>query len=74
MIWQESLLEGNYEHFDENEEENKLIYTEIYQEYTTTIEDFIVEQLKERIENFCMKDFLKGNSFVAKKKDLTKKV
>jgi hypothetical protein len=28
---QESLLEGNYEHFDENVEENKLIYTEIYQ-------------------------------------------
>jgi hypothetical protein len=25
------LLEGNYEHFDENVEENKLIYTEIYQ-------------------------------------------
>jgi hypothetical protein len=24
-------LEGNYEHFDENLEENKLIYTEIYQ-------------------------------------------
>ncbi len=25
------MLEGNYEHFDENVEENKLIYTEIYQ-------------------------------------------
>ena len=54
------LLEGNYEHFDENVEENKLIYTEIYDEYTKTVEEFIEEQLKQRIENFSMKDFLKG--------------
>ena len=37
-----------------------MIYTEIYQEYTKTVEDFIEEQLQKRIENFCMKDFLKG--------------
>ena len=54
------LLESNYEHFDENVEENKLIYTEIYDEYTKTVEEFIEEQLKQRIENFSMKDFLKG--------------
>ena len=54
------LLESNYEHFVENVEENKLIYTEIYDEYTKTVEEFIEEQLKQRIENFSMKDFLKG--------------
>ena len=59
------MLENNFEHFDENVEENKLIYTEIYQEYTKTVEDFIEEQLQKRIENFCMKDFLKGERLLS---------
>ncbi len=56
------MLESNYEHFDERIEENKLIYTEIYQEYTKVVEEFIEEQLKRRIENFDMKEFLAGTT------------
>lgn len=55
---QESLLEANYHHFDTDKEENKLIYTSIFENYTTTVEEFIEKQLEQRIEHFCMKDFI----------------
>lgn len=41
-----------------NEEENKIIYMEIFNEYTTKIEDFIMSNLKKRAANFDMNAFL----------------
>mgnify|MGYP002042081990 CR=1 FL=1 len=31
-----------------------------FQEYTKMLEEFIEGELEQRIENFCMKDFIKG--------------
>ena len=45
--------------FDETSEENKLVYTEIYQLYTNSVEDYIKTELEKRISNFVMKDFIK---------------
>lgn len=41
-----------------NEEENKIIYMEIFNEYTTKIEDFIMSNLNKRAANFDMNAFL----------------
>ena len=32
----------------------------LFQEYTKMLEEFIEGELEQRIENFCMKDFIKG--------------
>ena len=37
--------------FDETSEENKLVYTEIYQLYTNSVEDYIKTELEKRISN-----------------------
>ena len=58
---QESFLEKHYQEFEIDAEENKLIYTEIFKDYTKTVEEFIEKELELRIENFSMKDFIKGN-------------
>lgn len=57
---QESFLEKHYHHFEIGTEENKLIYMEIFQDYTKAVEEFIEKELEQRIENFNMKDFIKG--------------
>ncbi|XP_040573958.1 ADP-ribosylation factor-like protein 2-binding protein isoform X2 [Lepeophtheirus salmonis] len=43
---QQTLLDKHYIHFDENLEENKFIYTEIFEEYTSRVETFIETELK----------------------------
>ena len=52
---QEELLRSHCDEFDETSEENKLIYTEIYQNYTKSVEEFIETELDKRIQNFNMK-------------------
>merc|ERR1711971_1302112 len=54
---QRELLEKYHQHFDSSEE-NKLIYTEIFETYTTRIEQFIEAKLATRFENFSMETFL----------------
>merc|ERR1712029_282972 len=56
---QEELLRSHCDEFDETSEENKLVYTDIYQLYTNSVEEFIQAQLEKRIHNFSMKDFIK---------------
>ncbi|XP_055588300.1 ADP-ribosylation factor-like protein 2-binding protein [Uranotaenia lowii] len=47
-----------YYNFFDREDENKIIYTEIYQKYTSLIETFIVESLNERmLDSFDMDRF-----------------
>ena len=51
-------MEKYYKEFDESEE-NKLIYMDIFNEYTTTIEAFIVDNLNQCMDEFDMDIFLK---------------
>jgi len=39
-------------------EENKLVYTTIFNSYTNKIEAYINQQLIERVENFSMERFI----------------
>ena len=39
-------------------EENKLVYTTIFNEYTQTIEAFINQKLGEMVDNFSMERFI----------------
>lgn len=39
-------------------EENKLVYTTIFNSYTNTIEAYINQQLEQRVENFSMERFI----------------
>lgn len=39
-------------------EENKLVYTSIFQKYTATIESYINEKLTEMVDNFSMERFI----------------
>merc|ERR1712226_1544377 len=54
---QNNMLEKYFHHFD-NSEENKLIYTDIYNEYTTQIEKHIEAELVQKIPDFKMDEFL----------------
>lgn len=56
---QESLLKENCDEFDETSEENKLIYTDIYNTYTKAVEDYIERELVARVPGFDMKEFIK---------------
>lgn len=50
-------MEKSYKHFEDNDE-NKLIYTTIHKDYTNLIEKYLETQLKKKIENFSMKEFM----------------
>merc|ERR1712241_445445 len=52
------LLEQYHHHFEDTEE-NKLVYTEVFQMYTTEIEEFITTELSQRFHDFCMERFLR---------------
>lgn len=54
---QNEFLERNYKLFTEDEE-NKICYTEIFNEYTTIIETFIVDHLKASVSDEEMNRFL----------------
>lgn len=43
-------------HFEKNED-NKLIYTEIFQKYQDTIEKLIMDELKLRVPDFSITEF-----------------
>ncbi|XP_065828480.1 ADP-ribosylation factor-like protein 2-binding protein [Oscarella lobularis] len=53
------FLERHCHHFDD-EEENKLIYTEIFKEYTETLEKCLEDELVRRMPDFKMSEFLKA--------------
>ena len=55
---QNNFFKEHCNEFEENEE-NKLIYTEVFQKYKQTIESYIEDKLKEVIKGFNMTDFLK---------------
>ncbi|XP_044266553.1 ADP-ribosylation factor-like protein 2-binding protein [Tribolium madens] len=50
------FMEEYWKEFEENEE-NKLIYTEIFKKYVETIEKFLESELKKKIPNFSMLEF-----------------
>ena len=52
-----TLLEDHYHHF-ETGEENKLVYTTVFEEYTDAIEKLIESELERRIAGFDMEAFL----------------
>ncbi len=64
-----SLLERHCHTFDGNgdgdgdddagESENKLEYTEVFGEYTSSVEDFIESELGRRLDGFDMRSFLR---------------
>lgn len=54
---QQSFMEKYYLEFDDSEE-NKLIYTPIFNEYVDLLEKHLEHQLMERIPGFNMNDFI----------------
>lgn len=55
---QNSFFEDNCEEFDDSVEENKLVYTEIFKNYSSLVEEFIERKLKECMGEFNMAGFL----------------
>ncbi|KAJ7337213.1 ADP-ribosylation factor-like protein 2-binding protein [Desmophyllum pertusum] len=55
---QHDFKEKYYHHFTDDEE-NKLIYTDIFKEYVGLVENYIQGELKNRISGFSMEDFSK---------------
>ncbi|XP_026879290.2 ADP-ribosylation factor-like protein 2-binding protein [Electrophorus electricus] len=53
---QQSFMEKYYLEFDDSEE-NKLIYTPIFNEYVDLLEKYLEQQLMQRIPGFNMNDF-----------------
>lgn len=56
QILQRSFMNQFYREFTDSEE-NKMIYTDIFNNYTTTIETFIVENLQKRMSDIDMLRF-----------------
>ncbi|NWS10112.1 AR2BP protein, partial [Pachyramphus minor] len=56
QLIQRSFLEKHYQEFDDSEE-NKLIYTDIFNEYISLVEKYIEEKLLDRIRGFDMVAF-----------------
>eukprot|EP00742_Colponemidia_sp_Colp-10_P003545 GILJ01003776.1.p1 GENE.GILJ01003776.1~~GILJ01003776.1.p1 ORF type:complete len:217 (-),score=53.71 GILJ01003776.1:139-735(-) len=55
---QASFFNTNCHHF-EDADENKLIYMDIFQNYTQTIEGYLEQRLKESVEGFVMEELLR---------------
>uniref|UniRef100_A0A8D2N4Q5 ADP-ribosylation factor-like protein 2-binding protein n=1 Tax=Zonotrichia albicollis TaxID=44394 RepID=A0A8D2N4Q5_ZONAL len=56
QLIQRNFLEKHYQEFDDSEE-NKLIYTDIFNEYISLVEKYIEEKLLDRIRGFDMVAF-----------------
>ncbi len=56
-------MDRSYTHFDSSEE-NKLIYTDLHREYLGLIEKFIENELKERVKDFSMENFMSDLAYV----------
>ncbi|CAB4008077.1 ADP-ribosylation factor 2-binding [Paramuricea clavata] len=54
---QNEFMEKHYHHF-EDVEENKLVYTDIFTQYTNLIEKHLEECLKQRMPDFSMEEFM----------------
>lgn len=52
----ESFLEKHWRCF-ENTEENKLEYMDVFEEYVNTFENYIIDELRDRMDNFDMNKF-----------------
>ncbi|CAF0720357.1 unnamed protein product [Brachionus calyciflorus] len=64
---QNEFLDKNYKHFEDSEE-NKLIYTTIHKEYINLVEKYLETQLKKRIENFSMDQYM--NELMSRRDEL----
>lgn len=49
-------MEQHFQKFDTSEE-NKLIYMDIFNEYTAKLESYIIDRLNTRLDNFSMEYF-----------------
>ncbi|NWQ90658.1 AR2BP protein, partial [Burhinus bistriatus] len=56
QLIQRTFMERHYQEFDDSEE-NKLIYTSIFNEYISLVEKYIEEKLLDRIPGFNMTAF-----------------
>ncbi|NXI37382.1 AR2BP protein, partial [Galbula dea] len=56
QLIQRTFMEKHYQEFDDSEE-NKLIYTSIFNEYISLVEKYIEEKLLDRIPGFDMAAF-----------------
>ena len=54
---QDSFMEKYYKEFDDSEE-NKLVYMDIFKEYTATIEKCLNDELVKRVPDFSMETFV----------------
>uniref|UniRef100_A0A1B6CZI9 ADP-ribosylation factor-like protein 2-binding protein n=3 Tax=Clastoptera arizonana TaxID=38151 RepID=A0A1B6CZI9_9HEMI len=64
---QKDFMEKYWEHFEDGDE-NKLIYTTIFNEYNNEIEDHIEKKLRHKVPDFCMNSFIEN--LVCHKQDL----
>jgi len=53
---QEQFFEDNCVHF-EDDEENRLIYTDIFNRYTENLEKYLENRLAQEVQNFSMEEF-----------------
>ncbi|KAJ3028296.1 UNVERIFIED_CONTAM: ADP-ribosylation factor-like protein 2-binding protein [Siphonaria sp. JEL0065] len=56
--FQNKFMEKNCKHFSTTEDENKLIYMDIFSSYTAKVESYIEKKLRQEIPDFNMADFL----------------
>ena len=54
---QKNFMDKHFRHFDDNDE-NKLIYTDIFNEYMSKVESYIDNELKQVLPSFNMQKFL----------------
>ncbi|XP_076803313.1 ADP-ribosylation factor-like protein 2-binding protein [Clavelina lepadiformis] len=71
QIIQRSFMDKYYLQFEDTEE-NKFIYTDIFQEYGAIIERYLEEQLRLRIPEFSMSKF--ASSLQAHKDEITDEI
>jgi hypothetical protein len=53
---QEAFSSANCHHFEDSEE-NKLIYMDLFKEYTSQIETYLEQRLQEEVPGFDMEEF-----------------
>ena len=53
---QNGFMEKHYKEFEDTEE-NKFIYTDIFQEYTNIFENYLTKELEQRVSGFSMSKF-----------------
>ncbi|KAI9339701.1 ADP-ribosylation factor-like 2 binding protein [Obelidium mucronatum] len=56
--FQNKFMESNCKHFSTTEDENKLIYMDIFSAYNVKVEAYIEKKLRAEIPDFTMSEFL----------------